>query len=69
MSDLIRVGRDDERCTGRGLTHEKAPSLGLPFRYFATGLAFLGLFSLLPFNAGAVSGQLPDSGLLALVPS
>jgi hypothetical protein len=50
------------------LTHEKAPAVGLPFRYFALGLAFLMLFSvLLPFNADLFLGSFKVPGLLALV--
>jgi hypothetical protein len=50
------------------LTHEKAPALGLPFRYFAASLGFLALFSLLlPFNAGLFTGSFRTPGLLAMV--
>jgi len=50
------------------LTHEKAPALGLPFRYFAVALAFLALFSLLlPFNGKLFLGSFKMPGLLALV--
>ncbi len=50
------------------LTHEKAPALGLPFRYFAASLAFLALFSvLLPFNGKLFLGSFRTPGLLAMV--
>lgn len=50
------------------LTHEKAPSLALPFRYFVASLAFLALFGLLlPFNAQLFLGSFRTPGLLALV--
>jgi hypothetical protein len=50
------------------LTHEKAPALGLPFRYFAASLVFLALFSLLlPFNGDLFLGAFRTPGLLALV--
>jgi hypothetical protein len=50
------------------LTHEKAPALGLPFRYFVTSLAFLALFGLLlPFNGDLFLGSFRRPGLLALV--
>ena len=51
-----------------GLTHEKAPALGLPFRYFVASLGFLALFGLLlPFNPGLFLGSFRTPGLLALV--
>ncbi len=50
------------------LSHEKAPALGLPFRYFAAGLVFLALFSLLlPFNGKLFLGSFKMPGLLAMV--
>jgi hypothetical protein len=50
------------------LTHEKAPALGLPFRYFAASLVFLALFSLLlPFNGKLLLGSFKMPGLLTLV--
>jgi hypothetical protein len=50
------------------LTHEKAPALGLPFRYFAASLVFLALFSLLlPFNAELFLGSFRTPGLLTMV--
>ncbi len=50
------------------LSHEKAPALGLPFRYFTAGLVFLALFGLLlPFNAGLFLGSFRTPELLALV--
>jgi hypothetical protein len=50
------------------LSHEKAPALGLPFRYFVASLVFLALFSLLlPFNGALFLGSFKTPGLLALV--
>jgi hypothetical protein len=50
------------------LTHEKAPALGLPFRYFAASLVFLALFSLLlPFNGDLFLGSFRTPGLLTMV--
>ncbi|UCC61455.1 MAG: hypothetical protein JSV36_11615, partial [Anaerolineae bacterium] len=50
------------------LSSEKAPSLGLPFRYFVASLAFLALFGLLlPFNGHLFLGSFLQPGLLALV--
>jgi hypothetical protein len=50
------------------LSHEKAPALGLPFRYFAASLVFLALFSLLlPFNGDLFLGAFRTPGLLTMV--
>ncbi len=50
------------------ISSEKAPSLGLPFRYFAISLIFLALFGLLlPFNGNLFLGGFRVPGLLMMV--